>query len=296
MVPDEEAEREGDLLRARRTPVGGAHVRRAGEDVRRGAPLLHPGRVVRPFELALLVGAGVRRVQVVRRPVIALLPTGDELARAARRTAVCDAVSPALAALVRAAGGAPRPHPVAADRLPAVCAALRRAARGADLVITVGGVSRGPRDFMRPALRRLGGVVFAGVAMKPGKPVAFGFVGRVPVLALPGNPGSALITFLELAEPAIRALAGRPALHQDARARLSAGLRGHRRRTLYLWARVRRRGGALRARLAGPVGSHRLAPAAEANALIVLPAGTGSVAAGRPVAIRWLPGAAEAES
>ena len=99
VVPDEEAEREGDLLRARRTPVGGAHVRRAGEDVRRGAPLLHPGRVVRPFELALRVGAGVRRVQVVRRPVIALLPTGDELARAARRTAVCDAVSPALAAL-----------------------------------------------------------------------------------------------------------------------------------------------------------------------------------------------------
>ncbi len=270
VVPIEDAVRRGGDVAVGRGSVRGRHVRRAGEDVRAGAVVRRAGTVLGPRDLALLAGIGCTLVAVRRRPRVAILPTGDEVGGTGAG-AIHDSASPALAAMVTACGGTPVVRPPVADRRAAVEAALRTAARTADAVVTIGGVSVGPRDFAGDSLRRVGRVRVAGVRLKPGKPFTFGLIGRTPVFALPGNPGSAIVTFHLFVAPALRRMAGRPPAGPGVAARLAAPQPAHRSRLMCVWGTASHDGHGWTVRSAGPAGSHRLLPAARANALVHLP-------------------------
>ncbi|TBR26423.1 molybdopterin molybdenumtransferase MoeA, partial [bacterium] len=222
-------------------PMPGEHVRRAGEDVRRGDPLLAAGTTLRAYEVALLCAQGFGTVRAVRRPRAAVLPTGDELGGALR-----DSNGPALAALLGRWGADARALPPARDEAAALGDALAAALEGTDLLVVTGGVSAGDFDLTRPALEALGvQVVFHKVAMKPGKPLLFGTLGRTLVFGLPGNPVAALLCAEEFVRPALEGLQGRegvpPSYHL--RGVLTDPYPGAKGRRQYLYCSCRREDG-----------------------------------------------------
>jgi len=188
------------------------NVRDAGEDARAGEVLLPAGTVLGVPELALLAGQGMTSVRVPRRPRVAIVATGDELCRPDEepRGRIVDTNSVALALGVRRAGGIPHVLGIARDR-PGDVEQLIREALDFDVVLTSAGASVGEHDHVRPALERLGVAMgFWRVAIKPGKPLAFGRRGATRVFALPGNPTSSLVTFELFVRPALLRLVGRP--------------------------------------------------------------------------------------
>ncbi len=192
----ERGRRDGDRLLVRRTPVVGQDVHVVGEDVRAGTELLQRGEEVRPYHLATLLGQGLASLSVYA-PRVALIAVGDELGRSAERRGpqVDDTITPALRPLlptpyVRIERGAPDDR----DRL---ARRLRRAARRSDLLITVGGTSVGPRDATKPAVRRVGRVLFDGVRVSVLKRAAVGTISGRPVVILPGQVGSAIVAWHE---------------------------------------------------------------------------------------------------
>jgi len=188
------------------------HVRRAGEDARAGEVLLEAGTLLGIPDAALLWAQGISEVAVPRRPSVAIVSTGDELCRPdeAGDDRIVDTNSLALALAVRAAGGLPSVLGIARDE-PAALERLIEAGLTHDVLLTSAGVSVGDRDFIRPTLARLGVALdFHGVAIRPGKPLAFGRHGRTLVFGLPGNPLSSLVTFELFVRPALRRLLGHP--------------------------------------------------------------------------------------
>lgn len=272
----EEVEREGAAARFRRAAVAGRFVRRAGYDVARGSAPLRRGGLVDAGAVGLAAALGRTELLVHRRPRVAVLATGDELVpvdRVAGPGQIQDSNSHALAAACADAGADPVLLPMAGDTR----AALRRAlasARGADVLVTTGGVSVGDRDLTRAVLESMGTRIdFWRVAMRPGKPVTFGRWGRTAVFGLPGNPVSALVTFELFVRPALRALAGlggpsRPVLA----ARLATAQQKEPGLTWYLRARSRRDGASLWVEPLGNQSSGALTSATGFDALAVLPA------------------------
>ena len=188
------------------------NVRDAGEDARAGEVLLPRGTVLGIPELSLLAGQGMTAVRVPRRPRVAIVATGDELCRPddAPEGRIVDTNSVAIALGVRRAGGVPQVLGIARDR-PEDVERLIREALDFDVVLTSAGASVGEHDHVRPALERLGVAVdFWRVAIRPGKPLAFGRRGATRVFALPGNPTSSLVTFDLFVRPALLRLVGRP--------------------------------------------------------------------------------------
>lgn len=208
----EETMREGEALRL---AAGGEatprHVRRAGFDFREGDPLLRKGTRIGPPQLALAIAAGHASLPVGRRPAVAILDSGDELAADPARCAAHQI--PASNGPMLAAMAAPHAHRVerigpVPDRLDAMLEAFGRAS-GADVLVTSGGASVGDHDLLRPALERWGATVeFWRVAMKPGKPVLAARRGKQVILGLPGNPASSYVTAFVFLLPLLRALAG----------------------------------------------------------------------------------------
>ncbi|MEW6224476.1 MAG: gephyrin-like molybdotransferase Glp [Chloroflexota bacterium] len=285
----------------------GNAVRPAGDDVVGGTVVAAAGDLVTPAVVALAAGAGVAVVAVWRRPVVAVLATGDEVRRAGEPlgdAGIPDANGPGLRALVRDAGAEAVDLGVAADRLEDVEARLRRGLAEADLVVVSGGVSVGPYDVVRTAFDRVGHMNLWRVAVQPGKPFAFGRAdvpGRAsPVLlfGLPGNPVSGFVTFELFVRPVIRRLAGHLRLHRPVeRAVLeegvskSVGRRGYQRVTALRDADgspLRDAAGRVRVRLAGGQGSHVLSALAAADALAVIPEPLERAEAGSEVALCWL--------
>jgi len=206
----------------------GTNVRPAGEDARAGELLLAKGTGLGIPELGLLWGQGFTSALVPRRPQVAILATGDELCRpdAQGPGQIVDTNSPSLAASVRRAGGVPRLLGIARDTLEAV-ERLLASALDADVVITSAGMSVGEKDFVRRAFERLEiKSDFYGVAIKPGKPVAFARRGSTLLFGLPGNPTSSLVAFELFVRPALRALLGHAeVLSQPVVARTSVELK-----------------------------------------------------------------------
>jgi molybdopterin molybdotransferase len=188
----------------------GMNVRAAGEDARAGDPLLARGTGLGIPELALLSGQGLSLVRVPRRPRVSILATGDELARpdSLRPGQIVDTNSLALILAVRRAGAVAASLGIARDTLEDV-ERLLQSALEADVVLTSAGMSVGERDFVRRAFERLGVTSdFWGVAIKPGKPLAFARRGDTLVFGLPGNPTSSMVVFELFVRPALRRLAG----------------------------------------------------------------------------------------
>ena len=277
IVPVEEAtERDGMVVVAVVTSMG-THVRPVGLDVRRGASAPLPRLSISPSTIGLLAAMGVAHLEVRRRPRVAILSTGDELRDVGASLGhgqIYDANAPALAAAVTEAGGEPVILERARDDPDAIHATLRSAVESADLLIASGGVSVGEHDHVRGVIERLGTLDFWRIAVQPGKPLAFGRIGVVPVVGLPGNPVSALVTFELFVRPMLRAMLG---LAGDGRLRVSArvseAIGKDRARRAYLRVRVERENGSYRAISAGGQGSSQLLPLASANALLVVPEG-----------------------
>jgi len=267
----------GAVARFERPGQAGRFVRPAGSDVARGAVPLRAGTRLDPGAIGLAASLGFARVPVARRPVVAILATGDEVVPLGQRPGpgqIIESNVHALAAAVREAGGEPRLLGIAPDQPSALRRAIGRAGR-ADVLLTIGGVSVGRRDLVRGALAEAGARIgFWRVALRPGKPLLFGRLGRALVFGLPGNPASALMCFELFARPALRALAGWTGPSRVViRARLASSQAKPRGLAVYLRARVvSRRGQAwvvpLPTQVSGDLTSH-----VDVGALAHLPAG-----------------------
>src|SRR5258708_4340254 len=183
------------------------NVRLQGEDMKRGSVLAEPGEVLTAGHLTLLAACGLAKVKAGRSPVIGLLATGSELRDPDQALApgqIYESNRIGLATLLRRAGAIPKIFPIVADVLGGTRAALEDAFAQCDSVVTSGGVSVGEMDFIRPAFEKAGGTLdYWRVAIKPGRPFAFGRLGKKLLFGLPGNPVSAVVTFLLLVRPAV---------------------------------------------------------------------------------------------
>lgn len=265
------------------------NVRLRGEDVRQNALLAGAGDELTAQRLSLLAGAGVAEVTAGRRPVAGLLATGDELREAGRALppgTIYESNRTGLSALARAAGAIPRVYPLVADDLALTKQALRTAFQECDVVVTSGGVSVGATDWVKQAFAEIGGQLdFWTVAVKPGRPFAFGRHGGKLLFGLPGNPVSAFVTFFLLARPALLRLQGagdlRPPVSYGTLAE-PLGNHGERRHFVRV---VLDAGGQVRS--AGSQASHILSSMARANGLVDVPPGTTWPAGTLVAVLRW---------
>lgn len=258
----------------------GENVRRAGEDVPAGGLALPAGARLGARQLALLRAVGVEEVQARRRPRVRVLSTGDEVVSGR----LPDSNGLAVAGLCQSLGAEVGRGSVP-DRIEDVRRAISSAAEEADLVVTIGGVSVGPRDLVPKALADLGAAVRVhGVPMKPGKPFLFALLDGRPVAGLPGSPSACLVAFEVFVRPALLAICGAArTLRPELRLRLAEPASGRPGRARLLWARLEPDG---RARPLGRDAAQVLGPAL-ADVLLALPSDTGELAEDAEVAA-WL--------
>jgi len=275
-----EAPQRGDTVRVFKAANPSANVRFRGEDVRKGQAVLEAGRLVRPSEVGVLASLGLTEVTVYRRPVVAILSTGDEITEPGKPLEpgrIYDANAYSVAALVRSYGGIPKLLGIARDTVEDLTAKIREGF-DADMIVTSAGVSRGDYDVVKDVLAREGEIDFWTVRMKPGKPLAFGAFKtpdgrRVPHLGLPGNPVSSMVSFELFGRPAVFKMLGR---NDWARPIVKAITRDEVRNTdgRRFFARcivTVGEDGKRYASLTGPQGSGILTSMSAANALTVIP-------------------------
>lgn len=270
----------------------GRDVRRAGEDLRAGATVLEPGKLVGSAEIGVMAAIGRSFVDVTLRPVVAILATGDELVEPSERLEphqIVNSNGHTLAALVREAGGIPRNLGIARDDRADLRAKLKRALT-ADVVVTSAGVSVGDHDYVKEVLEELGTTMaFWKVAMKPGHPLAFGQLGERAVFGLPGNPVSSMVSFELFVRPALLKMAGhRRIFRRVFPAVLDEDVKTTQGRTHFLRGIVEERDGVVRARATGPQGSGILRSMSLANALLVVPAERAGMKAGETIDATYL--------
>ncbi len=284
----------GERVRVARPAAPGDRVRAAALERAAGALAVEAGRALTPHDLALLAALGVARPTVGRRPHVAILSTGDELLppeAALTPGAIRDSNLPMLEALVGECGARVVSAKRVADDPARVAAFLQAALEQADVVLTVGGVSAGDFDPVKGAVATLEGVELWRVAMRPGRPQAFGAPGGRLLFGLPGNPASVACVFEALVRPALRRMQGFAALDRPAlEARAAAAIDSREGRTDFVRVTLERRGGGWWARPAGAPVSGHLAPQSRAHALLVIPAASPGLAegdGGRALLLRW---------
>ena len=263
------------------TPVPvGKEVRPAGEDVRAGEAVIPRGTILRPQEIGMLASLGRREVGVTRRPRVGILATGDELVEIDAPLApgkIRNANTYSSAAQVQKHGGIPITLGIARDREAEIAEKLRDGLdQGVDLLLVSGGVSVGDFDVVKKVLAAEGRIEFWRVRMKPGKPLAFGYLnfdGReVPVIGMPGNPVSVMVSFEVFARAAILTLLGARDLEPlSVRATLADGVPEKDERRHYIRVRLEERDGGLVAHLTGNQGSGILSSMVKADGLAIIP-------------------------
>jgi molybdopterin molybdotransferase len=274
----------------------GQNVRAVGEDMRCGALAVAAGTVLRPAQLGLLASLGIGQVTVRRRPRVALFSTGDELRPLGEPLApgqIYDSNRYALRGMLTRLGVEVIDLGTVADTREDTLSAFEAAAAEADAIVTSGGVSVGDADYVTETLHRHGQVGFWKVAIKPGKPIAFGRVGRAYFFGLPGNPVSAMVTFYQLVQPALQALQG--ASDSDPplllRATCQTGLRMQPGRLEFQRGMLSRSpSGAYSVRSAGHQGAATLLSMSDANCFIILPLEQGDVEPGTEVEVQFFAG------
>jgi molybdopterin molybdotransferase len=266
----------------------GKNVRQKGEDVREGDTVLRAGTSLRPQEVGMLALAGRETVSVIRRPIVALLATGDEIVGPGEPVPpgkIRNINSYTNAAQVQKHGGVPLLLGVVPDDADLIRQTIRGAiADGADILVTSGGVSVGDYDFVKQILAEEGEIEFWWINMKPGKPMAYGRISGIPFFGLPGNPVSAMISFELFVRPAIAKMLGkalRPA--RSVRARLLDPVRRKDDRRHYLRVRLTRADDGWDAALTGNQGSGILRSLVAADGLAVIPEEVSNLEAGSEV-------------
>ncbi len=291
VVMQEHVERDDDVAGIGPGHQAGQNVRRAGEDLAAGAVAVAAGTRIEPAHLGVIASVGVGQVVVRRRPRVAFFSTGDEL------TAVGGPLGPgqiydsnrySLYGMLERAGVEPIDMGVVKDDRDVLEAALRKAGQEADAIVTSGGVSVGEADYVTEALRTHGQFDFWKVAMKPGKPIAFGQIGDALFFGLPGNPVSVMVTFYQLVRPALLALAGSPPdipirlmARCDSTLKKKPGRREFQRGIL-----TTGEDGTYVVTSTGRQGSGLLSVMAAANCFIVLPEEAGGVTPGSQVEVQ----------
>jgi molybdopterin molybdotransferase len=291
VVPIERVEDLGERVRVPDTTAG-AHIRRSGEDVRRGETLMRVGVELGPAEVGMLAALGRTEVACALRPRVAIVATGDELVPAGEPLGpgqIHDSNAAAIGALARRAGAEVVGRHSTGDDLASTVEALRAALDSADVVCISGGVSVGPHDHVKPALAELeADEVFWGVRLKPGKPTWFGQRGSALIFGLPGNPVSAMVTFQLFARPALRALQGGDPEAAQSSALLDGPIAATPERDQAVRCRLRMADDGWHAEPTGPQGSHVLSSMIGAAALAIVPASDRDLAPGERVAIELL--------
>jgi molybdopterin molybdotransferase len=282
----------------------GAEIRRAGEDIAAGSLVLSKGTPLRAAEIGVLASLGRGKVKVIRRPVVAILATGDEIMDITKplvKGKIYNSNSYSLAALVQHYGAVPRMLGVALDSEDSLIEKLS-SGRDADMVITSGGVSLGDYDVVREVLEKEGEIVFWRVREKPGKPLVFGLLrGRgkakdIPFFGLAGNPVSAMINFELFARPAILKMMGRKNLTKPmVKAVVEDAIKNTDGRRVFTRVMVEKRGGRYFARLTGPQGSGILTSMVLANGLAIVPEDKPGVKPGDVVEVMMLDWSEEVE-
>jgi molybdopterin molybdotransferase len=296
VVIQEVVRREGEFALM---PAGqrlGQNRRRAGEDVGAGQTVLARGHWVRPAELGLLASLGINEVDVFRRLRVAFFSTGDELRPVGSPLAlgeIYDSNRYTLYGMLTRLGCEVLDLGVVADRRDRLEHALREAATSADVVVTSGGVSVGEADYVKELLDKLGEVLFWKIAMKPGRPLAYGRIGNAQFFGLPGNPVAVMVTFYQFVREALLVLQGRTGIAPLPllRVPLATPLRKVPGRTEFQRGILSRdEAGGWIVRVTGEQGSHILSSMAQANCFIVLPTAQGSVDAGTLVDVQPMEG------
>jgi molybdopterin molybdotransferase len=288
VIPLELVDADEDAIEIGEPVSSGANVRGRGGDVTAGETVLEPGARLGPAQVASLAAAGISEVQCTKRPRVGILVTGSELRQPGEPLAageIYESNGLLLATALQLAGAVPAQLGVVADDADEHERAMERALLGFDMLITSGGASVGPHDLVRATQAKLRvEELFWGVAVKPGKPIAFGVRRDHLVFNLPGNPVSVLVTFELFVRPAINALLGLPAPLPDyRRGLLAAPVARNPHRDEFLRARMRRDGDAVVLEPLPGRESHMIARAGRADALVAVEAGAGEVPAGEEI-------------
>jgi len=292
VVMVENTERQGDAVSILAEVRPGTAIRRAGEDVRSGSQVLAAGVELRAAELGVLAAVGHGSVSCARRPRVALMVTGDELVEPGSALGpgqIRNSNAYAVAALARESGAEVTAVEIVRDDRAASRAALERGLDG-DVLIVSGGVSVGEHDHVRPALESLGvEQLFWGVSLRPGKPTFFGIApGGALVFALPGNPVSAMVTFLLFVRPALLAMQGAEPGAERLSARFAADYEKVRGRAEAIRVRLEAGEGGWIATPTGSQGSHVLTSMLGADGLAMAPTDLDVVRAGEPIDVELL--------
>jgi molybdopterin molybdotransferase len=278
-TPAEKITRVGILSEAR----PGLNIRLAGEDIARGTIALKKGTVVRSAEIGLMASLGYSRVKVIRRPIVAVLSTGNELVEVSQSLPegkIYDSNAYSIASLVKRYGCIPKLLGIARDDEAELVSKLKQA-QDADMLLTTGGVSMGDYDMVKDILARDGEMLFWQVRVKPGKPLAFGKIkgkdknGKprsIPHLGLPGNATSCMVSFELFVRPALLKMMGKKNLTKPTvEVIMEDSVKNDARRRIYDRAIIEKRDGHYYARLTGPQGSGILTSMSLANGLVLIP-------------------------
>ncbi|MDO9372561.1 MAG: molybdopterin molybdotransferase MoeA [Gammaproteobacteria bacterium] len=295
VVMQEQVWRNGEAVSIGAGHKRGQHVRAAGEDIAAGQVAVPAGKRLTPADLGLLASLGIEKVSAVRRPRVAIFSTGDELrslGETLKPGEIYDSNRYTVHGMLSRLDTAVHDLGVVRDQREAVRNAVRQASHAADVVISSGGASVGDTDFIKQTLEELGQVDFWQVAMKPGKPLAFGKVGSALFFGLPGNPVSVMATFYQFVQPALRRLMGESvALPLMIKVVCSGPLKKAPGRTEFQRGRVESdANGNLVVHSTGDQGSGILTSMSRANCFIVLPAERSNVEAGSLVDIQLFDG------
>jgi len=271
---------ESEWVEILETVAQGNNIRPAGEDMRRGQTVLPSAIEIGPWEIGVLATLGWAKVPVIRRPHVALLGTGDEVIdvdEPLRPGKIRNSNSYLLEAAVRRAGAEPHRLGVARDTIESLREKFTEAVQS-DLIITSGGVSVGDFDLVKNIMTEQGEIHFWRINMRPGKPVAFGHIGSVPLLGLPGNPVSAAVTFELFGRPVIRKMLGHTRLlRPQVNVVVEDGVSDRAMRRHYVRAHVEWRNGHFIAHTTGNQGSNIMTSLLNANALVIVPEGGAEV-------------------
>jgi molybdopterin molybdotransferase len=278
----------------------GNNIRKAGESVRKGELVLSKGILIRPAEIGVLASLGFASIKVIRRPVVAILATGDELTNLGEPLSegkIYDSNAYSIAAQVIREGGIPKLLGIALDNEASVLEKINLGL-DADLLITIGGVSMGDYDVVKNVLAKQGEILFWKVRAKPGKPLAFGRIKRrksspdaedMPHLGLAGNAVSCMVNFELFVRPSILKMMGRSDLDKPSiEAVMEDSISNNDGRRVFARVKVSKRDGQYFAKLTGPQGSGILTSMALANGLAVVPENENQITAGEKLQVMML--------
>ena len=296
VVMQERATVDGDKVSVAAVPAAGTNTRKAGEDLRKGEAALNKGHLVRPADLGLLASLGIGEVSVYRKLRVAFFSTGDELVGVGQPLGpgqIYDSNRYTIYGMLTRMGCEVLDMGVIRDTPEAIEQAFAQASAAADVVITSGGVSVGEADFVKQILERLGEVLFWKIAMKPGRPMAYGKIGQAHFFGLPGNPVAVMVTFYQFVREALATLQGQTELKPQPTMKVvcTEPVKKAPGRTEFQRGILSRgENGEWTVRPTGDQGSGILSSMSQAHCFIVLPTETGRLEAGTIVDVQLLEG------